>query len=371
MDLTNAKVLGDLALYRTDLTGGVCLAGASVTGQINLLGAHIRAAGRPAAGVDAVMSDYTAIWGQGCHVGESILAYPDPDERRAVFSGYVSFVAARVDGGVNFRHAEFCASPGPPLGQAKPTADGFGNDRDQIGLDLYNCKITGYLQLSEATSSAGMQVDLRNCGCDRFTPGDSLWHDGWYGLSGLTYRTVLGTDRPRRRWIKKAVDGRKPGPYLTLAAAAHNAGQPRDELKAKIRASSEAAHMGERALLAWVRYGYRPYLVFVPLLLLGVLAFWQVDRTLHTPNGFVPVVVQNMPYTTANCDETKLPCLDRTLFAVDSVIPVDQHQVSTWRPNRSTGNGNLLHWVITINRLAAWLLAGVFVAAVAGFLKRT
>ena len=63
-----------------------------------------------------------------------------------------------------------------------------------------------------------------------------------------TYKTTDDSGRTMRKWIKKAEDGKRPGPYLVLAAAAGAEGERRNELKAKIRASSAAAHWLEKGL---------------------------------------------------------------------------------------------------------------------------
>ena len=385
VNLKNANVNGDLVLKLGRLRGGITLEGATVTGQVNLRSANIEASGRAAAseGRPTQLSEYCALWAQGCHIGASILANPYHEER-SVFTGHVSLVSARVDRSVFFYDADFRSMAGTPVVTRKPTSANFGRDTPQIGLDLFSCKIGARLNLAGATCSTGRQVDLRNCVTDSFNPGDSLWQDGLYGVSGLTYRalqttvkhtlledkTVTGTGRARAKWIKKAVDGDRPGPYLTLAGAARTDGASREELKAKIRASSAAAHSGERIAFGWVRYGYRPYLVAIPILLLALGTGLLVNYTRHR-DGFARAVVDGKEYTPATCAEAKLHCLVAPLFAIDAVIPVDQHQVSTWRPDRRRWYSTTLFWLVSIDRLAAWLLTGVFVAAVAGFLKRT
>ena len=87
-------------------------------------------------------------------------------------------------------------------------------------------------------------------------------------------------------------------------------------------------------------------------------------------NGFAPVVVNDTNYLPRDCKEVDVRCLDPTLYAIDAVVPIDLKQVSTWRPNRE-GGGNGLHWILVGSDLAGWVLAGVFVAAIAGLLKRS
>ena len=379
LDLTNGILSGDLSLRGSATTGGVCIAGATVTGQVVLEGAHISASGgSPVAGRDAHMSECAAVWGQECTIGESLLANPikhdDQTTQPSTFAGYVSLVSSKVEGSVNFRAAHFDWAPGEHSGDAaaaKPTADTFGQNRTDIALDLYRAKVGTFLLLSKAVSPETSQVDLRHCTVERLESGDSLWHAGYFGIKGLTYQSVDGTARSRRRWIGQAFDGNLATSYLTLAAAAHSSGASHDELKAKIVASSKASHGLERWIYGAVRFGYRPYLVVVPLILLGLLTFYQVGQTRDDPHGFAPVVVDNKSYTPATCVDAKVRCLNPAAFALDAVIPVDQHQVSTWRPDRSTTDGERLAWLITIDQLMSWFFAGVLVASVGGFLKRT
>jgi transposase len=57
--------------------------------------------------------------------------------------------------------------------------------------------------------------------------------------------------------------------------------------------------------------------------------------------------------------------------ALEAVIPVDLGQKSTWRPNEAKDAGHDLAWLLRIDLVLSWALAGVFLAAVAGWLKRT
>jgi hypothetical protein len=53
------------------------------------------------------------------------------------------------------------------------------------------------------------------------------------------------------------------------------------------------------------------------------------------------------------------------------VSPVDLGQKSTWRPNAHTVVGLALTWLLIADVGASWALAGILLAAVAGWLKRT
>jgi hypothetical protein len=375
LDLAEAHVTGDVTLEGAHLAGGVSLDGTTVSGQLNLLGVTISAS--PRTDVEPAnrdMSEYIAVWGQRCKIGESVLAHPramgNGREVPASFSGLVSFICCSITGSMNMRGASLRPVT-PEQSWSTGEIPRFGKERQRIALDLYGAKIGDYLRLEKVESEGSRQVDLRECTVNQFLPGETLWLTSTYCLSGLTYKTTDDSGRTRRKWIKKAEDGKRPGPYLVLAAAAGAEGERRNELKAKIRASSAAAHWLEKGLLGWIRYGYRPYLVAVPLVMLAVVCFWQVERTMKAANGFAPVVVDKVAYSVDACDESKFRCLDPKVYAIDAVVPLDLHQVSTWRPNRTTSAGNWLFWIITISRLTGWALAGVFLAAVGGILKRT
>ncbi len=400
IDLTNATVAGDIDLSDADLDGGLCLAGTKVLGQVALMGAAVSAA--PADGpphgrrAERQISEYCALWGQGCQVAESFVACPSGAEgsgRPARFEGYVSLVSAKVPTSIDFSGAQFSGAPSAPAagrraptrrGERRAARDSFGVDRQLVALDLFNASASS-ISLDQATCPPDLQVDLRNCAAGRFYPGypgDKLWHKGQYGLRGLTYERVScdperaspaerAAGRFLRGWVKRAVDGDIPGPYLALADAARTAGEPANELKAKIMASAAAASWRTRALFGWVRYGYRPYLVGIPLALLGLATFAQVRNTSSQANGFVPAVVGTTSYSPGHCQEVAVRCLDPVAYALEAVIPVDQHQQSTWRPNRGSSRGDVLYWMLVVDHLFSWLLAGVFVASVGGMLKQT
>jgi hypothetical protein len=195
----------------------------------------------------------------------------------------------------------------------------------------------------------------------------------------LTYTEIDGDGAGQRKWLEKANDGHKPGPYLVLSTVAQNDGRSADALTAKILASSKAAKPLERALLGWVSYGYRPYLVLLPFALLFLITLSLVFEVQSDPRAFAPVVVNSVSYnpsakaegTTKACDSAVVKCLEPVLFALDAVVPVGQGEVSTWRVTTDDGTATALYCIIVIDQYAGWALAGVFVAAIAGFLKRT
>jgi hypothetical protein len=360
VNLQNGSIAGDLTLEQVQMKGGLNLAGTTINGQVNLIGAWIAAAARD--GVDDAhlrASEYTAVYAQRCEIGESVLANPhrEPDfETHARFDGCVSLLGAKVTGSVNFRCARFeRATHEPP---------------DKEALDLFLANMDS-LNLDGAINSGERDVDLGQCTVRHFVAGDRVWRSGKYRVDGFHYESVRDTGRLRRRWLNRSKDHDRPGPYLTLAAAAAKSGESSNELKAKIRASSKASNMLERLLLSWVRYGYRPYFVAIPLALLLFATFHQVAVTRRNANGFAPVVVDSKSINPSSCKEVEARCLDDIQYALDALIPIDLKQVATWRPNRSTHDGNQLEWLLTVDKIASWVLAGVFIAAIAGKLKRT
>jgi hypothetical protein len=367
IELGSAQVSADVTLEAATLLGGLNLAGTNVKGQLNLRGVQATAVSQPRPpGSELEVSDYTALFAQRCTVGESVLAGRLPGGGDAHFTGYVCLVGARITGQVDFARAVFSRAPDV----ASSGEGGFGDDRTRIALDCFSADIGGYLQLDQATNSEGLQFDLRNAVIGRLRRGATLWRRGQYGVGGLSYRRLDDTGSAARKWIAEAEDGGKPGPYLVLAAAAADQGDRSNELKARILASSKAAHQGERILFGWVRYGYRPYLAIVPLVLLAALTYAFV-RSAYRANGLAPAVVNSVSYKVHACDPAAVRCLNPPLYALDSVIPLSLGQVSTWQPNTGVAAGNRLRWLLTVDTVASWLLAGVFLAGVAGFLKRT
>jgi hypothetical protein len=367
IELGSGKVSSDVTLEGARLLGGVNLAGANVKGQLNLRGVQATAVTQARrAGSDPELCDYTALFAQRCTVGESVLAGPLPGGGDAHFTGYVCLVGARIAGQVDLARAVFSRAPDVASGGEA----GFGEDRTRIALDCFSADIGGYLQLDQASNGEGLQVDLRNAAIGRLRPGTTLWRRSQYGVGGLSYKRLDHTGSDARKWIAEAEDGGKPGPYLVLAAAAADQGERSNELKARIVASSKAAHRGEQMLLGWVRYGYRPYLAIVPLVLLATLTYAFVQSA-YQANGLAPAVVNTVSYNVHACDPAALRCLDPALYALDAVIPLSLGQVSTWQPNTGVAAGNRLRWLLSVDTVASWLLAGVFLAGVGGFLKRT
>ena len=178
------------------------------------------------------------------------------------------------------------------------------------------------------------------------------------------------TESERRDWVANSADRDLPGPYLTLAAALGSAGETASQRKALIKASSNAANPLEKCLLGWVRYGYRPWIVIFPMLALMLGTGWTFQRALDDH-----AIVQSTPTTPAispnKCDPTKIACPDPVAYAIEAVVPVTIGQKAAWRPNEATSIGKDLARLVRADVIFSWLLAGVFLAAVAGWLKRT
>jgi hypothetical protein len=383
IDLTNTTISGDCHLDGIMCPGSISVAGANISGQLCLVGARI--GNRSAAGATSTdpLSTYSALWGQGCTVKESVLAQPRSNDRTEFF-GYVSFSSANV-GSLNFLGAALSPAAGAPIVNISGD-EGFARDNTKVALDLYSTQIGGTLKLKGIKNVHGGQVDLRYCSTKRLTfladgeaPDLHAMAEGSYAVVGLTYQELDGDGAQQRRWLGSANDAHKPGPYLTLAGVAQNDGRSADALKAKILASSKAANPLEKLLLGWVRYGYRPYFVVFPLALLFVTTLGLALSARDDPHAFAPATINNVAYAPATkapvgavpCDDTKVACLNPPLYALDAVLPVGQGQVSTWRVTPHGATTTALSLVVVIDQYASWALAGVFLAAIAGFLKRT
>lgn len=349
VDLTNAQT-GDVDMEGATVTGGISVAGATVTGQINLRRATATAGkGR------------RSLWAQRTTVTESVLADAQP-AGTATFEGTVELQGIDVGGHLNLQAVSIRSMASPP----NPPAGGEGAHLAR--LNLAHASVTNVLRLVGLTVDEGGTIDLRHCSVGTLRRPEISGEETTLMIEGLTYTDIDDTGAPARQWIAQAKTV-PPGAYLTLAEAAATHGRTTDELRAKVKASSTAARFPEKVLLGWISYGYRPYLVAAPLIVLACLCAVLVARA--PDSAFAPARVGDATVQPSACDDTKLRCPHTTWYALDSVLPLDLGQVSTWRPARETEQGKQLDLVITINGLAAWVLAGVFVAAVGGRLNRT
>lgn len=359
----NAATLGgDLKLDGVKSRGGLALASSKIGGQLDLRGAVIEAGVAIGDGNLTDHSHGTAVWAQRCSIGESILA--GGESANARLTGYVDLKWTKIGGQVTFRNSQLDRLPNAPA------SNRFG----QMGrtcLDLFGATIGEVLDLRGIlTTEPATEIDLRRATTSRLRLDCGEWGNFRYGVVGLTFRTTDETGKPMRDWLQRSESGPTPEGFLLLAQVAASRGETSHALKAKIRASSAAANKLEQALLGWIRYGYRPYLVAVPLLLLGLATFLQVKHA-SEGSGIAPITVDSTVIDAQQCDDQKTRCLNEVTFALDAVLPVDLKQVSSWRANTDQETGRYLNALLIVDELASWLFAGVLVAAVAGLLKRT
>jgi hypothetical protein len=356
IDLTNAKT-GDMTLKGATVTGGVAIPGAVVSGQLNLREVEIcQPHGR------------LALWAQRATVTESVLANAlvSTSDEKAIFVGIVSLHGADVGGSVILANAVFKAPP-TPAGTTPP------DEGARAGLTMRFAEVTSLLRLNDIGLPDGGKVDLRSCEVGELERTGSVWtKDGVvYEIENLEYGVIDETGQTARTWIQEA-RGKTPGAYLTLAQAASACGNPKDEKKAKIKASDAAATMIERwVFFGWIRYGYRPLIAAVPLIVLAAVCLLQVMHADNNSAAFAPVKVGDETVTVDACNDAEARCLNPLVYGVDSVLPIDFNQVSTWRPNTDEESGNYLAMLVNINLVVSWLVVGSFLAAVGGLLNRT
>ena len=371
VNLTDASIGEDVIFVEAHVAGGMSVAGADVGGQLNCTGATL-CASKPE-GERA--EEKFALFAQRVNIDESVfLRRKDSDSRgdpkKPDIYGCLYFVGATIKG--NFDLANTCIDRGcdPP---ANSPAVG-GSECSGAALDLRGAQLDRLIYRNVLVARG--DVNLERCKVSLLSDDPRSWNlsHGSYQIRDFQYDAMDGdewTTRKRRRWVRRSADSAKPGSYLALAQVFAAEGDSSSERKTRALASSKAATKLERILLGWVRYGYRPWAVGVPLLLLATLTVLQLDHALNVRNAVVEAKPSNPPVTATACDDASVLCPDPLVYGLDAVIPVDLGQTATWRPNEDTEAGRVLGWLLRLDLVASWALAGVLLASVAGRLQRT
>jgi hypothetical protein len=290
---------------------------------------------------DATTVKRFALRAQRATIGESVLLRHDQVQATPTHTGVVSFHGAHITGGLDFSHAVF------DLGRPAATT----NAVPPIALDLELVEVERLI-FRQAKIAQG-EFDLTSGTAKRLSDDPTSWTTtkGRYRLNGFAYDTLdvaypdesgsthKWTSAERRTWLAESADHDAPGPYLALADAHAKQGDPSGQRKALIEASDNAATPIEKIGLGWVRYGYRPWTVMFPLLILigitGGLFSWALSKD----NGIVETKPSDPPVLTTKCDQAKVSCPNTVVYAIDAVIPVDLGQTATWRPNEANNVG--------------------------------
>ncbi|MFI6739133.1 hypothetical protein ACIBI9_39945 [Nonomuraea sp. NPDC050451] len=366
------RLTGDLqASPGSVFEGSIDLAGAEISGTVNLSGGHLTSPGAEC----AVRLSRTTV--QGGMV-----------MRSARLSGPVDLTMARITGGVDLTDAEL-----HDHGSLIAVGASIAGD-----LDLRNTTLSGRLDVSSAVLHGDLRlggaafgqadgISLRASGMSarrlEFSPArppgrvefdhaavavladrQGSWpaSSGQVALDQFTYQSLVSdmTVRERLAWLVAGTPHAEPGPYNQLAICLRAAGLEREAsqvLREKLR---RTARTRGRIWQVWglqditVCYGYQPGRAVagvLGLLLAGTLFFSRA--TCGPATGLCPI----------KADEH--PVWDSFMYCLDLLIPlISLGHDTAWDP---TGWSKAVSLVLIV---AGWVLVTTVAAAAARALTR-
>ncbi len=351
-----ARVVGEIDLRNSTVTGVLSLAGATVGASVLLQRARLAATTGPALHLT------------GATVGGTV------DLEEVTASGQLRLDRAQVGVDVNLIGASI-----------RPTPDDDPDDADPPSaraLTLAGSTIAARLRCRRMTTSGGM-VDLGGASVVELDDDAQSWPPpGALVLANFSF-TRIGRQAPRGAaeridWVRRQASF-SPDPYRRLVRLYREAGQADDATDVAIAQQDDLLKASDlrllermwRRFLGWsVRHGYRPgraatalavvYLLTVGGVALGVTrdAFIQVGNTAPQPG----VVV-------SRCDN-RYPCLSVPVYALENIVPiVTFHQADNWQPDASTPEGRALRGWLFLTTMAGYLGSTLLAAAATGLIE--
>jgi hypothetical protein len=350
------QVNGNALLERLHVARGtVFLAGATITGQLNLSDAELDGTDK---GGNALVAD-------GLHVNGGAFL------KTLRAEGAVRLTDAVITGQLNLTGATLNGK------------DARGNvlmaDRVQVSGDA----ALGQLRVTHGATISLQDGRLGNLALDREVPGG-----GWprNNFVGLRYDQIDGppatSARQGARLLASQADGsRAAQPYWQLADYYARVGNDSASRRLRVWSNVLQAKAHPRS---WPRFvyglttgfGYYPFLALVWLvLLIGVdtvaLAAHRDDFIpTSAPAVAVSVARDHPPVTSTRCDP-RYPCFNPVLYATDTVVPViSMGQQDAWRLDTSRA-GTSLQVTLVVTTALGWILTTLLVGGVGGLLRRS
>ena len=352
--------------WRLSCHGQLDMAGADISGDVNLAEAELKAEdGTPALTAERAQVGSTLdlsrarVLGEvnlrSIRVGERLLL--DKAELRNPAGVACRLSQAQVTADLYFGEATVA-------GRVKLTGANVGAKVGFVGATLSHPGATaldaGGLQAQEFLFNAGVKVegavDLRHAAVGVIHDDPAAWPDCLY-LDGLTYR-ALSPRLPaaeRLSWLTRDPAGHQPQPYEQLAAcytAVGQSAQARDVLYAKERVQHQG---GGSVARAWgvlqdmtVGYGYRPRRA------LGWLALLLIVGSIVFSLAPPPVLQAG-----------DAPHYNGFVYTLDLMLPVVSLGLKyAFNP------GGVEQWLSYLLMAAGWTLATTVAAGVARVLRR-
>jgi hypothetical protein len=376
----------------TTLHGGIRLTGAKVGGQLNLQhGAHIGAS-----------TDGHSLDADGLTTTGGLFVQGDG----TILDGGIHLRRARVHGGVYVRSVTMGSSTD---GWSLVLDDGSARElavsaRVEAGMSVRRFDAAERVALSgdvnrsqrriglAADDLVAPELDLREIGCPggidltsarigrvRLPPSEGST-ETWWSIDGIQIAQPIEDDG----WTIDAVahwlscTGRKGdrpatrGTYRDLAAAYRRAGHDDQATELLVRMRRTHDSRLQRFALAPIRQGYAPQRAIYYLAALFALTATLVwvgsvqGRFIASQDiGQYEKPSATYPLRSDECSWRTYPCLRPVNYALETIVPViDLGTRTFWVPattNRAPGWSDALAWYLTVARLVAWVLGGLFV----------
>lgn len=333
---------------------------------------------------------------------------------RAKFKGEIFLSLARIGGDVSFRGSQLesreISTPALSLDAASIKSSLFlDKGFSAIGtVNLSNTKVSDTLIIKDVKSPQNMQLNLHFANVGTLEDDAQSWpgNDN-LRLSGFEYKTI---DRELPGNEKMIVNGhlswlqiqshkhRTYKAYDVLAKALQNDAQEKIARKIKIHRRRDYRKFGNISFIhvIWelflditVAYGYQPErmaVVAIVLILLGQPIFYQAyQEKLITATFYSEIeVYEDSSYEhidTNKLDET-YPRFHAFFYSIDTFIPIiDIQQDRYWHINTKETSVCIdldrvcipaegIRWYLRIHIVLGWLVTSLFVAALAGFVKK-
>ena len=347
---------GDASLGNLEVTGGaVRLAGATISGQLELTGAQLN--GKDING-DAFAADGLCVHGDALLREIKVARVPS------------RLLGATVTGQLKLRAAEL---------------NGKNDHGNALAAD--RLRVDGSIFLEKMTVRSDATLALRYGRLGNLVLDDNPPSGGWprYSFVGLQYDQIHGgpatSARQGARLLASQADKPRPAQsYWQLADYYAKVGN--EPAARRLRVWSNVVQAGAHPW-SWPRcflyglttgFGYYPFLALLWLtLLIGVdTGAVNAHRSDFIPSKApaisVSVAKGQPPVNSSHCD-TRYPCFNPVLYATDTVIPViSLGQQDAWRVDTSRAGPDL---ELLATKALGWILTTLLVGGVGGLLRRS
>lgn len=356
-DMTDASVSGGLNFERTHIGGALNAASSTITNQTKIIGCTIDGP-LTFAGSEFLNSGGRALSLDGSHV------HGNANLRSITAAGTVRANQATIEGRLVLTDSQ------------------LGGRSDRVALELSR-SIIGAITFRETLIIGTVELPGSTFGtfdADAL-PSGSLDLTGWHvkDIRGI----LRNSWREGRRWLRQTPDAKfSIQPWLELAAFHERVGQTSYArlLRAEVeRTVARRAPWPSRVIRqiygAIVGYGYYPLAAFgwlAILMALTALTTFNVghDHFVAASPSAASAITQGCPSTitaatTRRCVSAGYPVFNDAAYAITSISPAGALSAPSWLPQPGW-----LATLLTLSKMAGWILTALAIAGVTGLLRR-